>query len=156
MFDAGPEHKNESSFNRSVLKSVTEELARKKFLLESTTDKTATFRNQEQYIKFTLKEGQLFTRIGVGYPDHTDGHIKSMRLDELIHFLYGSLPRGLHKVDGLGVRESLALALRDLWEFAADFMNGDFRTFLRTASMKYRDEHGMLRESIILGGKKSA
>jgi len=46
--------------------------------------------------------------------------------------------------------------MSDLWEFAPDFMKGDFRTFLRAAALKYRAEHGMLHESVILGQKRSA
>ena len=144
------------SFNRSVLAAVTEELGRKKFALESMTETVAIYRHDEQYIKFTLKDGNLYARIGVGHPEHGEEHIKSMRLDDLIHFLYGSLDRGVSKLGDLGVRECLSRAMRDLWEFAADFLNGDFRTFLHTAALKYRDEHGMLRENIIVGHKKPA
>lgn len=150
------EQKPGPSFNKAVLMAVTEELGRKKFLLESAAETTATFRDEEQYIKFTLKDGDLLVRIGVGYPEHTDAHIKSMRLDELIHFLYGSLQRGVNRVDEFGVRESLSRAMKDLWEFAPDFLNGDFRTFLRVVALKYREEHGGLRESVILGHKKPA
>jgi len=107
MSSAPLEPRNEPSFNRSVLITVTEELARRKFFLESMSERTVTYSNEDQYIKFTLKDGDLLVRIGVGYPDHTDAHIKSLRLDELIHFMYGSLPRGVNKVGDLGVRECL-------------------------------------------------
>ena len=77
-----------------------------------------------------------------------------MLLEDMIHFTYGSLDRGVNKVDYLGVRECLARAMKDLREFASEFLNGDFRPFLRVVALKFRDEHGMLRESIILGEKK--
>jgi|SRR5579885_3386780 len=144
---------NGPSFNSSVLRTVTEDLGRRKFTLESITDTVVLFRKDEQYIKFTLKDGNLYTRIGVGHPDRGED-IKSMRLDELIGFNYSGLKRGLIKTENRGVRECLAMAVRDLWEFAGDFMNGDFRAFFRIAALKYRDEHGMLRENVILGTEK--
>jgi len=143
-------------FNSAVLRSITEELSRKQFELESQEDTVVIYRHDEQYIRFTLKDGFLYTRLGVGHPEHVEGHIKSLRLDEMIAFTFGGLKRGLIELNNHSVRECLAAAMLNLWEFAPDFMNGDFRAFLRTAALKYRDEHGMLRESIILGQKKPA
>lgn len=141
----------EPTFNRAVLRPVSEELSRKGFVLESVTDHKATYREKDRYLTFEMEHGVIHIRLGIGQAEHTEGHINSMLLEDMIHFTYGSLDRGVNKVEYLGVRECLARAMKDIREFASEFLNGDFRPFLRVVALKHREEHGTLRESIILG-----
>lgn len=141
----------EPTFNRTVLRAVSEELSRTGFLLESIRDEEATYRDKDRYITFEMEHGVIHIRIGIGLAEHVGGHINSMRLEDMIRFTYGGLQRGANKVEYLGVGECLARAMKDLREFASEFLHGDFRPFLRVVALKFRDEHGTLRESIVLG-----
>ena len=154
ILQTGPEPPFEPTFNRTVLRPVSEELSRKGFLLETITEHEATYRDKDRYISFEMRHGVIHIRLGIGLVQQREGHINSMLLEDMIHFTYGSLDRGVNKVGNLGVRECLARTMKDLREFAAEFLNGDFRPFLRVVALKYRDEHGTLRESIILGERK--
>lgn len=153
ILQAGQEPAYEPSFNRIVLRPVSEELARRGFLPESITDHEATYRDKDRFITFELEHGVIHIRLGIGAAEHEDGHVNSMLLEDIVRFTYGGLRRGANKVEFLGVGECLARAMQDLKEFASEFLSGDFRPFLRVVALKYRDEHGTLRESIVLGGK---
>jgi hypothetical protein len=144
----------EPTFNRTVLRAVSEELSRTGFLLESLNEQEATYRDKDRYITFEMEHGLIHIRIGIGLVEQTSGHTNSMRLEDVIRFTYGGLQRGVNKVENLGVAECLARAMKDLREFASEFLHGDFRPFLRVVALKYRDEHGTLRESIVPGEKK--
>jgi hypothetical protein len=151
ILQTGPEPVFEPTFNRTVLRPVSEELSRKGFLLETLTEHEATYRDKDRYITFEMQRGVIHIRLGIGLVQQDDGRINSMLLEDMIRFTYGGLNRGANKVEYLGVRECLARTMKDLREFASEFLSGDFRPFLRVVALKYRDEHGTLRESIILG-----
>lgn len=140
------------SFNRLVLEPTTAALSIKGFDLESVSDALVTYRRDEEYVNFTLNDGHLGICLGVGHPEHDEGiNIRSMKLDDLVRFQYGSLHRGVHSVSELGLSMCLERARADLQEFAPDFLIGDFRAFLRTVALKHREDHGMLRASTAFG-----
>ena len=140
------------SFNRFVLQATTAVLSKRGFEMESISGSLVTYRRDEEYLNFALHEGNLCLCLGVGHPEHDEGvNIRSMRLDDLVRFQYGSLNRCVHSVDAFGLTMCLERALSDLQEFAPDFLIGDFRAFLRTVGLKHREDRGMLRSSTIAG-----
>ncbi len=143
-----------ASFNRLVLQATTAVLSKRGFELESLSESLVTYRRDEEYLNFALCDGNLCVCLGVGHPEHDEGiNIRSMRLDDLVRFQYGSLHRGVHPVATLGLAACLEHSLADLQEFAPDFLVGDFRAFLRTVGLKHREDRGMLRESSTFGHK---
>jgi hypothetical protein len=128
------------TFNPAILKPITDDLQKSNFCAEALSPKSATYRDGDRYVTFLLEDGCLFLRLGVGSHDSLETTINSMRLDEMVGFLYGGLKRGCHAMDEKAIHECLAGALRDLKEFAHEFLRGDFRPFLRVLAIKKREE----------------
>jgi hypothetical protein len=123
-----------------VLKSVTEELEAMHFEPVATSPNVVTFRDGERFVRFELVENILTIRVGVGSHEDEDLGITSMRLDEMIAFLYGGLQRGCNAVDDRGLTACVDAAMKDLKEFAHEFLRGDFRPFLRVLATKKRED----------------
>ena len=156
MFDTANERITGPTFNRAALRLISEELAKRGFTMESVLPDRATYRNGDRYLAFTLLNGEMHVVLGIGYAESTTDHANSITLDAMVHFLYGSLRRGVHKIGPLGILECSGKVIADLKEFANEFLQGDFRPFLRVLALKYKDEHGMLRENIIVGSNRPA
>ena len=65
----------------------------------------ATFRDGDRYVTFALEDGLLTTRLGVGSHDTQEAPINSMRLDEMISFLFGGLKRTIAKAGYSDIKE---------------------------------------------------
>jgi hypothetical protein len=87
----------------------------------------------------------LTVRLGFGLHDIGNQSLNSMRLDEMIAHVYGGLKRGCHAVDNNGLEGCLARAVKDLREFANEFVRGDFRPFLRILAIRHREERDAAR-----------
>jgi hypothetical protein len=136
IYDSKPQ----ATLNPALLVPITAEMKTVRFELETLTPYHATYRDGDRYVTFSVIEGDLTVRLGVGSHDLTQQTINSMRLDEMIAFLFGSLKRGCHAIDDAGLQNCLKGAMKDIREFANEFLNGDFRPFLRVLSMKHREE----------------
>lgn len=128
------------SFNRAALQPVIDELGKAHFDPAELFANRATFRDGERYVSLLLDDSTLSVRLGVGSHDADESLINSMRLDEMISFLFGGMKRGCHCVDEKGLADCLQAALKDLKEFAHEFLRGDFRPFLRVLAIKKREE----------------
>ena len=58
ILQTGPEPVFEPTFNRTVLRPVSEELSRKGFLIENITQHEATYRDKDRYISFEMEHGR--------------------------------------------------------------------------------------------------
>ena len=127
-------------FSAALLQTFAREFAAMNFMPEEFQSNRATFRDGERYISFLLEDETLTIRLGVGSHDGEEAKINSMRLDEMVAFLFGGLKRGCHCTNDAGLEDCLASAMKDLREFANEFLRGDFRPFLRILAIKKREE----------------
>lgn len=128
------------AFNSANIQAVVGEMKQLGFEGESFAPNLMVFRGGDRYVAYQLSESDVAVRLGMGVYDPDQASINSMRLDEMIGFLYGSLKRGCHPIDDAGIEDCLAKAAKDLKEFAHEFLRGDFRPFLRVLSMKKKEE----------------
>jgi hypothetical protein len=137
----------EAPLNSSVLQPVTEEMHELGFELESVSEAQAIYRDEDRYVTFTEEEGAITLRLGVGSLDAAQQSINSMRLDDMVRFMFGGLQRGKNRLEKTNLSECLKSSMKDLREFAHEFLHGDFRPFLRTLALKHREDKGTLREA---------
>ena len=137
-------------FSPFALKPATAEMDTAKFVLEELLPKVATYRNGERYVCFELNRDELSVRIGVGSHRGQEATFNSIRLDDLVNFQYGRLPKGCHSVDDDGLQDCVGKAMKDLKEFAYEFLHGDFRPFLRTLAMYHREQRAVKAEAVDL------
>ena len=128
------------TLNSAVMQPVINELRNMHFDPVELYADRATFRDGERYVMLLIEQSTLTTRLGVGSHDTNESLINSMRLDEMISFLFGGMKRGCHCIDEKGLEECLQAAMKDLKEFAHEFLRGDFRPFLRVLAIKKREE----------------
>ena len=134
------------AFNAANSQTVVTEMRQLGFDRETFAPELLVFRGGDRYVAYLLSESDVAIRIGMGPYDPSQTSVNSMRLDEMIGFLYGSLKRGCHPVDDAGIEDCLAKATKDLKEFAHDFLRGDFRPFLRVLSMKKKEDMEAAKE----------
>ena len=127
-------------FNPAMMQPVIKELQAMSFSPDGLYSDRATFRDGERYVMFAIEADCLTTRVGVGSHDTDESKINSMRLDEMIGFLFGGLKRGCHSTNDAELSLCLSGAMKDLKEFAHEFLRGDFRPFLRVLAIKKREE----------------
>jgi len=135
-----------------VMQPATEELGKLNFNAVDLNANRATFRDGERYVTFLLEQSTLTVRLGVGSHDTNEAIINSMRLDEMIGFLFGGMKRGCHCIDEKGLDECMQAAIKDLKEFAHEFLRGDFRPFLRVLAIKKREERETARAQEAISG----
>lgn len=111
-----------------------------RFGLEELKPASATFRNGDRYIAFELHGDELAVRIGIGSNHWEEASFNSIRLDTLVNFMFGRLPRGCHKISDCSLQDCVGKAMKDLKEFTYEFLCGDFRPFLRTLAMYNREK----------------
>ncbi len=140
MYQAILETTNQASLQGSAIQPVTVEMRQLGFCLEHASPNQAVYRDGDRYTVFALENGELTLRLGVGSHDSAEALINSMRLDELVAFMYGGLRRGCHATTEHGLERCLASAMKDLKEFAHEFLRGDFRPFLRVLALKKRED----------------
>lgn len=128
------------AFTPAALQPLTREMQSMNFQPETLTPEKATFRDGDRYVMLALEEGLLTARLGVGSQAEGQASLSSMRLDEMIAFLYGGLKRGCHAADEVALDACLCGVMKDLKEFANEFLRGDFRPFLRVLAMKKRED----------------
>lgn len=133
--------------DKTVLRPVTEEMHDLGFELESVSPSQAIYRDEDRYVTLTEEDGFITVRLGVGSMDAAQQSINSMRLDDMIMFMFGGLRRGKSRLSQTNLPDCLRSAMKDLREFAHEFLHGDFRPFLRTLALKHREELGTLREA---------
>lgn len=134
-----------------VLKHANDELQTMHFLPVAASPAVAIFKDGERFVRFELCDSSLNLRLGVGSHEDEDLKTTSMRLDEMIAYLYGGLKRGCHAVDDRGLTACIDDAMKDLKEFAHEFLRGDFRPFLRVLATKKKEER-----ELELANKKKA
>lgn len=128
------------TLNGANMQAVTAGMRQWNFVLEDVKPHEVVYREGDRYVVFCLDGDTLTLRLGMGSYDPEQLSINSMRLHEMIGFLYGSLQRGCHALDESGLDACLEKAMKDLREFAHEFLGGDFRPFLRVLSIKKREE----------------
>ena len=128
------------SLSPLAFSNVNRELQSMHFAPVAASPNAVTFRDGERFVRFDLTGFNITVRLGVGSHEDMDFAINSMRLDEMIAFLYGGMKRGCQAVDERGLQLCLEAALSDLKEFAHEFLRGDFRPFLRVLAAKKREE----------------
>lgn len=128
------------TLNGANMQAVTAGMRQWNFILENVTPSEVVYREGDRYVVFCLETDTLTVRLGMGTYDPQQCAMNSMRLHEMIGFLYGSLQRGCHALDESGLDACLDKAMKDLREFAHEFLGGDFRPFLRVLWIKKREE----------------
>ena len=126
------------SLTPAITTEATEALKRSGFEMETLTPNRVTYRSGDRFVSIEIANSELSMRIGIG--SSAGGASNSMRLDEMTHFMFGGLKRGCYSANELELKQCLERAMKDLNEFAHDFLRGDFRPFLRILAMKNREE----------------
>ena len=140
MYQTIYDDESTTAFTSTNLQPVVREMNTLGFATEAVNQAAAVFRDGDRYVQFSLQDKTLSLRLGVGSHDPEDSIINSMKLHEMIGFMYGGMQRGCHVVDEQGLDACLAAGLKDLKEFAHEFLRGDFRPFLRVLALKKREE----------------
>ena len=132
----------------------------KKFMLSpaegSTDERSAThvYRGGDRFISFRVDASPArgTVTLGVGSVDTPVSDINSVTLHHLAELTFASADRGRYDLHEVSVQEFAEKALKDLVDFAHEFLYGDIRNFIRILAVSNREKHRQ-EEAAVLSDK---